>query len=94
MTSHGLNGAATIAALFDASGCDACNQTGYRGRLGLYRWFPVSPDAARAIHARATDAELESLAISHGWPAIAGDATRHLIDGNTSLGEVLRVVTL
>lgn len=94
MTSHGLNGAATIAALFDASGCDACNQTGYRGRLGLYRWFPVSPDVARAIHARATDAELESLAISHGWPAIAGDATRHLIDGNTSLGEVLRVVTL
>jgi len=94
MMSHGLGGASTVATLFEANGCDQCNQTGYRGRLGLYRWLPVSPDVARAIHARATDAELEALAIANGWPAIASDATRHLGDGSTSLGEVLRVVTL
>lgn len=94
MAAHGLGGLPTVATLFDATGCDACNQTGYRGRLGLYRWLPVSPDVARAIHARATDAELEALATSHGWPPIVSDATRHLTDGSTSLGEVLRVVTL
>lgn len=94
MSLHGLGGASTIAALFEAAGCEACNQTGYRGRLGLYRWLPVSPDVARAIHARATDAELEALATSHGWPPIASDAIRHLADGSTSLGEILRVVTL
>jgi general secretion pathway protein E len=94
MAAHGLGGASTITSLFDANGCALCSHTGYRGRLGLYRWLPVSPDVARAIHTRATDAELETLAITNGWPAIASDAARHLSDGNTSLGEVLRVVTL
>jgi len=94
MRSHGMIGSSTISALFTATGCDACNQTGYRGRMGLYRWLPVSPDVALAIHARATDTELEALATAHGWPVIASDASRHLVDGTTSLSEVLRVVTL
>ena len=79
--------------LFDAVGCAACSGTGYRGRVGLYRWMPLTPDIARAVHSHAADTELEALASNEGWPAIASDAARYLADGTTSLSEVLRVVT-
>ena len=82
-----------ITALFDAVGCAACSTTGYRGRVGLYRWMPITPDIARAVHSHVADTELEALASKAGWPAIASDAARYLADGTTSLSEVLRVVT-
>ena len=83
-----------IKALFDAVGCTACTGTGYRGRVGLYRWMPLTADIARAVHSHVADTELEALAIKDGWPAIASDAARYLADGTTSLSEVLRVVTV
>ena len=82
-----------IKSLFDAVGCPACSDTGYRGRVGLYRWLPLTADIARAVHSRVADTELEALASTEGWPAIASDAARYLADGTTSLSEVLRVVT-
>ena len=82
-----------IASLFDAVGCTACSGTGYRGRVGLYRWMPLNADIASAVHLGRPDTELEALAVTHGWPAIASDAARYLADGTTSLSEVLRVVT-
>ena len=91
LAGHGISG---VAQLYEASGCDQCNQTGYRGRMGLYRWLPVTTDIAQAIHARVPDTALETSATAAGWPALATDATRHLQGGATSLSEVLRVVTL
>ncbi len=82
-----------IVSLFDAVGCAACSATGYRGRVGLYRWMPLTADISHAVHSHAADTELEALAVTAGWPAIAGDAARYLDDGTTSLSEVLRVVT-
>jgi general secretion pathway protein E len=90
---HNVLPAPGIAALFDAVGCAACSGTGYRGRVGLYRWMPLSAEIARAVHSHVADTELEALAIDAGWPAIASDAARYLADGTTSLSEVLRVVT-
>ncbi len=81
-----------ITSLFDAVGCAACSGTGYRGRVGLYRWMPLTAAMARAVHSHVADTELEALAIVEGWPAIASDAARYLADGTTSLSEVLRVV--
>lgn len=83
-----------ITRLYEATGCEQCNHTGYRGRMGLYRWLPVRPDIAQAIHARVPDTTLEAAATAAGWPALAADATRHLQSGATSASEVLRVVTL
>ncbi len=91
LTGHGISG---ITQLYEATGCDQCNHTGYRGRMGLYRWLPVTADIAQAIHARVPDTTLEASATAAGWPALATDATRHLQSGATSLSEVLRVVTL
>ncbi len=77
--------------LAEPMGCAHCRQTGYRGRLGIYRWLPVSPDTAKAIHERAPDARLEALATDAGWPGLLADGCRHLAAGETSLAELLRV---
>ncbi len=89
-----LNGIANIQQLYQSSGCDHCNHTGIRGRMGLYRWLPVTGDIAQAIHARVPDITLEASATTAGWPTLATDAARHLQGGETSLSEVLRVVTV
>ncbi|HNY47729.1 MAG TPA: ATPase, T2SS/T4P/T4SS family, partial [Casimicrobium sp.] len=94
LQTYGIGATGSIESLYSAPGCKACNNTGYRGRLGLYRWLPVNAEIARAIHARATDTELESLALAQGWPSLASDAARPLAAGETTLAEVLRVVTL
>ena len=91
LSGHGIDG---ITQLYEATGCDQCGHTGYRGRMGLYRWLPVTTDIAQAIHARVPDTALEASACAAGWPALATDATRHLQSGATSASEVLRVVTL
>ena len=91
LNGHGISG---VAQLYEAPGCDECNHTGYRGRMGLYRWLPVTSEVAQAIHARVPDTTLEATATARGWPALAADAGRHLQNGATSLSEVLRVVTL
>ncbi len=82
-----------ITSVFDAVGCAGCSGTGYRGRVGLYRWMPLTANIARAVHSHVADTELEALASIEGWPAIASDAARYLADGTTSLNEFLRVVT-
>jgi general secretion pathway protein E len=94
LASQGIGAANAITQLYRPVGCTDCRDSGYRGRLGLYRWLPVSPDIAAAIHARSADTTLEALATTAGWPSLAADAGRHLADGSTSLNEVLRVVTL
>ncbi|MBL8311709.1 MAG: type II/IV secretion system protein [Burkholderiales bacterium] len=95
---HGVvpSGAGTgaIAALYQSRGCAQCNDTGYRGRIGLYRWLPASSAVVRGIHDRVADTALEALASEQGWPALAPAARDTLERGETSLAEVLRVVAL
>lgn len=93
---HGVtvSGMDSIAALYQPRGCGQCNGTGYRGRMGLYRWLPASPDVVRGILEGATDTALEVSATGHGWPTLAAAARDALTCGDTSLAEVLRVVAL
>jgi len=94
MQGQGMTTAATLMQSYAPVGCADCRGSGYRGRLGLYRWLPVTPAMAAAIHARAADTALESQATASGWAGLAADAERYLADGTTSLSEVMRVVTL
>lgn len=66
---------------------------GYRGRFGLYRWLPVNNEVAKAIHARQADDALEQIAVNAGWSSMAANAADPLRRGETSLAEVLRVVS-
>ncbi len=79
--------------LYRAVGCDHCNQTGYRGRTGLYELITVDDALRTAIHDEAGEQELLRLARQHSLDMVA-DGRRKVLAGDTSIEEVLRVCQL
>jgi type IV pilus assembly protein PilB len=84
--------AATVA-FYHAVGCDLCNQTGYRGRIGIYEVMRVSDKLRRLIAARAPEVELREAALAGGMMSLGEDGVAKVKSGVTSPDELLRVVT-
>ena len=85
-----LNGA--IPKIYKAKGCKKCNNTGYKGRVGLYEIMLVDEDIQHlAVQGASTD-EIKSVAISHGMSTLTMDGFDKVKKGVTSIEEVLRVV--
>jgi len=79
--------------LFRPSGCAHCNYTGYRGRTGIYELIEVDETLRGLIYAGAS----EQAMLAHArklYPSIQADGRRRILDGQTSLAEVLRVTAL
>lgn len=75
--------------LFKANGCEHCRQ-GYRGRIGIYELFSVTPRLAEMIHNGASESELSSEAQRHSR-SLYQDGRRLVLEGRTSLDELLRL---
>ena len=72
-------------------GCDACGQTGYAGRTGVFELL-VTTDAIRAqIHNQASEADLRAAALANGMALMRDDGERLIAAGITSREEVVRV---
>ena len=71
-------------------GCEACNQSGYRGRTGIYELVIVDGVMRDLIHDRASEQALERHA-RLATPGIRDDGWRKVLAGETSIEEVLRV---
>jgi general secretion pathway protein E len=80
-----------MATLHAATGCDACNATGYRGRTGIYELIVVDDALRRLIHDRAPEHALRDAALASGMVALRRDGARWLAAGRTSLAELVRV---
>jgi len=76
--------------LFEPKGCPACNDTGYKGRLGLYEVMEISPILREMIVDRASNAEIKAQAEKEGMLTLRMDGILKFKDGRTSLEEVLR----
>ncbi|HST01461.1 MAG TPA: ATPase, T2SS/T4P/T4SS family, partial [Usitatibacter sp.] len=77
--------------LYRAVGCGACNFSGYRGRTGIYE-LVIADDALRhRIHDNAAESELREYAVRSGMKRLRDDGLRWVLEGATSLDEVLRV---
>lgn len=72
-------------------GCSHCNQLGYRGRTGIYELIAVDDTLRGMIHDGAGEHEMEKYARQFS-PSIRSDGFRRVLNGETSLEEVLRVV--
>ena len=73
------------------AGCEACHQTGYHGRTGIFELL-TTDDALRAlIHAQASEADLRACAQRHGMRLMREDGERLVQQGITSREELLRV---
>ena len=72
-------------------GCDACGQTGYAGRTGVFELL-VTTDAIRAqIHNQASEADIRTAALANGMALMRDDGERLIAAGITSREEVVRV---
>ncbi|MEF9955699.1 MAG: GspE/PulE family protein [Acinetobacter sp.] len=80
--------------MYKAVGCEACRQTGYKGRVGIYEFMPVSLDSKTIISANGTLNDLKAQAKKEGIEPLRIAGARKVIEGITTLEEVLRVVPL
>lgn len=73
-----------------ASGCEACRDTGFNGRMMVSEVLEVTPELRAALRRNASDAELRSIAIGQGFASMAADGVRKAAAGMTSLEELQR----
>ncbi len=80
--------------LLRGRGCASCNQTGYRGRIGLFEVMEITPEIREMILARASVFELRRKALEQGMLTLRRSGLQKVLAGITTLEEVLRETTL
>jgi type IV pilus assembly protein PilB len=79
-------------ALYRKRGCPRCNQTGYKGRIGVYQLMVMNEDISRLAAQHASREELERAALSTGMQTLWEDGLSKVVSGLTSLEELARVL--
>ncbi len=80
--------------IFKHKGCKRCNQTGYRGRMAIMELLRIDSDMDSLIARRAHFDELRKMALEKGFNTLADDGVRRILEGYTSIEEVMRVIDL
>ncbi len=78
--------------LYRAKGCPRCNNTGYKGRLGLYEVMLVSEAIERLTVERKSADEISRVAQAEGMVTLREDGIEKVIKGMTSVEEIGRVI--
>jgi len=76
---------------FVGAGCDKCFQTGYRGRTGVYELMLINEEIQDLIYKRESAGKIKKVALNAGLQTLRMDGARKVIDGITTIAEVLRV---
>jgi type II secretory ATPase GspE/PulE/Tfp pilus assembly ATPase PilB-like protein len=75
-----------------AAGCSECAQTGYRGRLALMEVLVADSEVERMVSAGETTDRIVQAARDSGMRSLWESGVEHVLEGNTDLEELLRVV--
>jgi type IV pilus assembly protein PilB len=75
---------------FYGKGCDACNNTGYKGRKGIYELLRLTDPIRELINERAPTVTLKQKAVELGMVTMRQDGLRSIFAGDTTVEEVLR----
>ena len=75
---------------FYGAGCEECNQSGYRGRTGLFEMIKVSDSFREMINSGAATLVLRQKAIEQGMRTLREDGVRSIFDGESTVEEVLK----
>jgi type IV pilus assembly protein PilB len=78
--------------VFRAAGCPKCNNTGFRGRVGLYEVMLVSEAIERLTIERATADQIKQQALFEGMKTLRMDGLEKVRMGQTSIDEIMRVI--
>lgn len=83
-----------IHSIFDAAGCDACGQSGYKGRIGVYEAIRIDAAVEKVILTDIRTRAIKEAAIPQNIPTLEQDGILKVLAGITSLDEVSRVLDL
>jgi type IV pilus assembly protein PilB len=75
---------------YKGQGCQTCNGTGYKGRVGLYETMEVTDDIRELILIGASSLELRKKAIDDGMISLRESGLQKIRNGVTTLEEVVR----
>ena len=76
---------------YKGKGCPACNFTGMKGRVAMYEVMPISEELRGLILRNAPTAEIREIALAQGMKTLRQNALQKVIEGVTTVEEVLRV---
>lgn len=77
--------------LYRGAGCQACSQTGYRGRTGIYELLVLDDEVRRLIGAKADSSVIKQAAIAKGMITLKQEGTAKVVQGVTTMEEVMRI---
>ncbi|MCK4994764.1 MAG: Flp pilus assembly complex ATPase component TadA [Candidatus Omnitrophica bacterium] len=75
---------------YKGKGCDDCNGSGYRGRIGIYELMIINDAIRELILANAPVVEMKKVAKSHGMNTLREDGLKKVVNGITTIEEVFR----
>ncbi len=77
---------------YKGNGCDECNNSGYRGRIGIYEVLLVNKEVEKAIlEGKTSEYDMRQIAENQGMITMVQDGLLKAIDGQTTIDEVFRV---
>ena len=77
--------------IFEPRGCRECRDVGYQGRVGVYELLVTTDPIRQLAHDRASTWEMKKAAKENGMPTLRDDGWQKVIEGKTSVDEVLRI---
>lgn len=76
--------------VYEPCGCEACERTGYKGRIGIYEIMTVTPKLKSMIARNVAADELKEAAMTEGMHTLRQSAVRKVLEGVTSVNEMIR----
>jgi type IV pilus assembly protein PilB len=77
--------------LYRGKGCAVCNNTGYKGRTGIFEIMTISKKHRELINNKCNEDELRTLSISGGMITLRENARKYVLKGETTLDEMIKV---
>lgn len=78
--------------IYKIKGCNNCNFTGYKGRLGVFEIMPINKELKKHIAIGSHDIEIEDAAIACGMKTLNQSCLSHILQGLTTIEEFIRVL--
>ncbi|MDD3436108.1 MAG: ATPase, T2SS/T4P/T4SS family [Candidatus Gastranaerophilales bacterium] len=78
--------------VYRKKGCNACNFSGYKGRLGVYEIMPINKEIRKLVALGSHDIEIEDAAVACGMKTLNQSCLGHILKGHTTTDEFVRVL--
>ena len=77
--------------IFRSVGCNACNNTGYRGRIGIFEMMMMTTEVRELAYKRSSSSVIRKVAIANGMKTLLEDGRVKVLNGVTTPKEIARV---